>query len=174
MSKTALKKELQLLNKEQLIAQILELYDNYKPVKEYYKLYLDPQGEAELMKKYKMIIINEFFPKSNRIGYARFSVAKKAIADFKALQPSSELLADLMITLPEMACKYTNEYGDMSEPFYTSAANNYEAALKFLKKEQLLSKFKSSCKNCVKYSKWCGYGFEDEMNALFDEYYPEE
>jgi hypothetical protein len=174
MSKTALKKELQLLSKEQLIEHIMELYDNYKSVKEYYKLYLNPQGEAALMEKYKMVIINEFFPKSNRFGHTRFSVAKKAIADFKALKPSPELLADLMITLPEMACKFTNDYGDMSEQFYTSAANNFEAALKFLKKEQLLDKFKSNCENCVKYAKWCGYGFDDGINALFDEYYPEE
>jgi hypothetical protein len=40
------------------------------------------------------------------------------------------------------------------------------------KKEQLLSKFKYNCENCVKYSKWCDYGCEDEMNTLFGEYYP--
>jgi hypothetical protein len=61
-------------------------------------------------------------------------VAKKAIADFRALHPSPELLADVMVTLPEMACQFTHEYGDMIESFYTSAANNFEAALKFLKK----------------------------------------
>jgi len=37
MSKLQLKKELQKLTKEQLIEQITELYDSYKPVKEYYQ-----------------------------------------------------------------------------------------------------------------------------------------
>jgi hypothetical protein len=174
MSKAALKKELQSLTKEQLTEHILVLYDTFKPVKEYYEHYLHPQNENELMEKYRDIIVKEFFPKSNRIGQARFSVAKKAIADFKVLHPSPELLAELMITLPEMACLFTHECGDMSESFYTSASNNFEAALKFIKKEDLLSKFKSRCKACVTASKWCGYGFEDEMNDLFDEYYPEE
>ncbi|MDR1603143.1 MAG: DUF6155 family protein [Tannerella sp.] len=173
MSKAALKKELQSLTKAQLTEQILALYDTFKPVKEYYEHYLNPQGEKELMEKYKAIIVKEFFPKSNRIGQTRFSVAKKAIADFRALHPSPELLADVMVTLPEMACQFTHEYGDMSESFYISAANNFEAALKFLEKEGLLSKFKSRCENCVTNSQWCGYGFEDEMNDLFGEYYLE-
>jgi hypothetical protein len=173
MSKAALKKELQSLTKEQLTEQILALYDTFKPVKEYYELYLHPQNENELMKKYRATIIKEFFPGSNRIGQTRFSVAKKAIADFRALHPSPELLAELMVTLPEMACQFTHDYGDMAESFYTSAANNFEAALKFLKKESLLSRFESRCKACVIHSKWCGYGFEDEMKGLFAEYYPD-
>jgi hypothetical protein len=172
MSKAALKKELQLLTKAQLTEQILELYNTYKSVKEYYEHYLNPQGEKELMEKYKAIIVKEFFPKSNRIGRTRFSVAKKAITDFRALHPSPELLADVMVTLPEMACQFTYDYGDMGESFYTSVANNFEAALKFLKKEDLLNKFKSRCENCVTNSKWCGYGFKDEMKDLFGEYYP--
>jgi hypothetical protein len=71
-----------------------------------------------------------------------------------------------------MACRFLHDYGDASESFYTSASNNFEAALKFLKKEGLLDKFEPRCKACVTNSKWCGYGFEDEMNDLFDEYYP--
>ena len=38
MSKNQLKKELQSLAKEQLMEQIMELYDSYNPVKEYYQL----------------------------------------------------------------------------------------------------------------------------------------
>jgi hypothetical protein len=172
MSKSALKKALQTFTKEQLTEQILDLYDTYKSVKEYYEHYLNPQGDNVLMEKYKAIIVKEFFPSPNRIGQTRFSVAKKAIADFKALHPSPELLAELMVTLPEMACQFTHDYGDMTESFYNSAASNFEAALKFLKKEDLLSKFKSRCEACVTNSHWCGYGFEDEINDLFNEYYP--
>ncbi|MDR1416430.1 MAG: DUF6155 family protein [Prevotellaceae bacterium] len=173
MSKIALKKELNSFTKEQLVGQILELYDTYKQVKEYYKHYLNPQDESDLMEKYKSIIVTEFYPKSNRIGDARFSVAKKAIADFRALHPSPDLLAELLVTLPEQACQFTHDYGDMSEQYYTSAANNFEVALKFLKKENLLDKFKSRCRGCVDNSECCGYGFRDDMEQLFDDYYPD-
>jgi hypothetical protein len=171
MSKTELKKHLQTLTKDQVIEQVLELYGNCKPAKEYFEYFLNPD-EKGLFEKYKAIIINEFYPKGKYTEpKTRFSVAKKAIADFRALKPSPALLADLMVTLPEMACKFTNEYGDMSEQYYTSAVNNYEAALKYLQQNNLLDNFRLRCEDCVKYAEPCGYGFADEISQLFYEYY---
>lgn len=55
------------------------MYENIKPVKEYFEYFLNP-NEIEMFEKYKAVIVNEFYPKSK---YAepktRFSVAKKAI-----------------------------------------------------------------------------------------------
>jgi len=171
MSKTELKKHLLSLSKEQVIEQVLGLYDTCKPAKEYFEYFLNP-NEQEQFEKHKAIIINEFYPKGK---YAepktRFSVAKKAIADFRGLSPSPELLADLMVTLPEMACQFTFDFGDMWEQFYTSTANNFELALKFMQKHGLLEQFKLRCENCVKYAEPCGYGFADEISELFYQYY---
>lgn len=171
MSKTELKKHLLSLTKEQVIEQVLGLYDTCKPAKEYFEYFLNP-NEKEKFGKYKDIIVNEFFTNTLiGIGKLRFSVAKKAIAEFRSLSPSPELLGDLMVTLPEMACKFTSEYGDMSEQYYTSAATNFELALKFLQKHGLLEQFKLRCQDCVKYAEPCGYGFADEISELFSEYY---
>ena len=124
------------------------------------------------LKSTRAIVINEFFPKGKSVvGKTRFSVAKKAIADFRTMKPAPELLADLMVTLAEMACQYTFDYGDMWEQYYTSAATNFELALKFLQKHELLEKFKLRCQDCVKHAESCGYGFADEISELFDEYY---
>ncbi len=46
MSKPALKKELLKLTKEQLVEQILDLYDKNKAVKEFYDFYLNPLNES--------------------------------------------------------------------------------------------------------------------------------
>jgi hypothetical protein len=171
MSKSTLKKHLQSLTKEQLIETVLEMYDSMKPVKEYLEFLLDP-NEKEMVEKYRTVIMNEFYPRLKHTEpKTRFSVARKAIADFKALKPSSDLLGDLMLTLAEMACKFTYDYGDMWEQYYDSAANNFESALKYLKRNDLLANFKLRCENCVKYAKNCGWGFEDEINSLFYEYY---
>jgi len=48
MSKAKLKKELSSLTKEQLVEQILDLYDKNKAVKEFYDFYLNPRNEKEL------------------------------------------------------------------------------------------------------------------------------
>lgn len=171
MSKSTLKKHLQSLTKEQVIELVLKLYDAYKPEREYLEHLMIPD-EKGLLEKYKSIIINEFFPKGKFIdGKLRFSVAKKAIADFQVLKPSPELLGDLLVTLPEVACQYTSEFGDMTEQYYTSTATNFQRALIFLRRNDLLEHYKTRCQRCVKYAEKCGYGFSDEIANLFFEFY---
>jgi hypothetical protein len=169
MSKTELKKHLQSLTKEQVIEQVLELYGNCKPAKVYLEYFLKPDEKGQF-EKYKAIIINEF-SEGKRMPKMRFSVAKKAISDFRQLNPSPLLYGDLMLTLAEAAWKLAYNLSDLWEQYYDSAANNYEAALKFLQKNNLLDNFKLRCLDCVKHSRYCGYGFEDQMDQLFKDYY---
>ena len=80
MSKTKLKKHLLSLTKEQVIEQVLRLYDTCKPAKEYFEYYLPPDEKGQF-EKYKAVIINEFYPKGKYVEpKTRFSVAKKPLA----------------------------------------------------------------------------------------------
>ena len=172
MSRQKLKKEFQKFTKEQLIEQILNLYDTNKSVKEFYDFYLNPHNEKDLVEKYKKIITNEFNVQNPMRAGLKYSVAKKAISDFKGLSPSAESLADVMLTLPECACQFTYEYGDMTEGFYNSAVTNFETALKYISANGLLDKFKLRAEQCVDWASPCGYGFADEIAGIYDEYYP--
>ena len=67
MSKAALKKELQKFTKDQLVEQVLDLYDKNKSVKEFDDLHLNPINEKDLAKKYKKIILKEFDVESPQI-----------------------------------------------------------------------------------------------------------
>lgn len=171
MSISALKKELSKLTKTQLVTHILDLYNNNKSVKEFYDFHLNPQDEQELIKKYKKLIRKEFNVENPMKSTEKFSVAKKAISEFKNLQPAPDSLADVMLYLPESACELTALYGDFSEQFYYSAYNNFRAALVFLKKNNLLEQFKPRAAQCVKWASNCGYGFGDDIESAFDEYY---
>ena len=128
MPKSTLKLHLQSLTKEQTIDLVLQIYDNVKPAKEFMEFYLNP-NEKEILEKYHKIIIQKFYPDTKSFNpKIQFSVCKKAISDFRALKkPSPELLADLMITLPETACKFTYEFEDMWEQYYDSTIKNIEA-----------------------------------------------
>jgi hypothetical protein len=173
MSKPALKKELLKLTKEQLVEQILDLYDKNKAVKEFYDFYLNPHNEKELVEKYKKLIRKEFNVEKPERSTEKFSVAKKAISEFKGLQPSPEALADVMLYLPESACELTYCYGDYSEQFYDSTWNNYKAALAFMAKNGLLDKFKLRAEQCVDWASVCGYGFADDIADVYYHYYQE-
>ena len=173
MSKLALKKELQKLTKEQLIEQILNLYDKNKSIKELYDFYLNPKNEKELAEKYKKLIRKEFDVNRPEYSSLKYSIAKKSISDFRDLQPLPESLADVMLALPEYACEFTYRYGDMDEAFYNGAYNNFSTALKFIDKHYLQDNFKLRVKQCVKWASSCGYGFADDIADLFYEYYRE-
>ena len=173
MSKAKLKKELNNLSKENLVEQILDLYDKNKSVKEFYDFYLNPHNEKELVEKYKKIIIKEFNVERPERSGLKFSIAKRAISDFRDLQPSPVALADVMLTLPEYACAFTYTYGDMEESFYNGAYNNFVAALKFIHKHDLLYNFKLRVEQCVKWASVCGYGFADDIAEVFYDYYGE-
>lgn len=174
MSKTALKKELQKLTKEQLLEQVLDLYDKNRAVKEFYDFYLNPKNEKELVKKYKKLIRKEFNVENPMYCGEKFSVAKRAISNFRDLQPSPEALADVMLYLPESACELTYCYGDYSEQFYNSAYNNYKIAMEFIHAHDLLDSFKLRAAQCVEWASPCGYGFSSDMADVFYEYYQEE
>jgi hypothetical protein len=174
MSKSALKKELEKLTKNQLVEQILDLYEKNKAVKELYNFYLNPRNETALVEKYKKLILKEFGVENCMRAGLKFSVAKQVISNFKDLQPSSKALADVMLCLPECACEFTYHFGDMDEKFYNGAYNNFVAALKFLHKHDLLDAFKTRVKQCVKWSSSCGYGFADAIFDGYLEYYPDE
>lgn len=171
MTKSQLKKELQCLTKEQLVEQILDLYDKNKAVKEFYDFYPNPKNEKELVEKYKKIIRKEFNVEYPERSSEKFSVAKRAISDFRSLQPSPEAIADVMLYLPESACELTYCYGDYSEQFYDSTTNNYKVALMFMQKHGLLDKLRLRAEQCVCWAEPCGYGFSDEIADLYYEYY---
>ncbi len=106
---------------------VLQIYDNVKPARVFMEYYLNP-NEKEILEKYHKIIIQKFYPDTKSFNpKIRFSVCKKAISDFRALKPSPDLLADLMITLPETACKFTYEFGNIWEQYYDSTIKNIEA-----------------------------------------------
>lgn len=124
MFKPTLKRHLQSLTKEQVIDFVLQVYDSVKPAK-------------EMLEKYRKIIVQEFYPTAKSAEpKTRFSVCKKAIADFRALKPSPELLADLMLTLAENAANFTYDYGDMWEQYYISAENNFDVGTEIYEEKQ--------------------------------------
>src|SRR5690554_8176562 len=104
MSKTKLKKELQKLTKEQLIVQILDLYDKNKHIKVIYNFYLNPLDENQLAEKYIAIIKKEFEVARHERAGLKFLVAKKSIAELNSLSPAAESLANVMLTLRVCHC----------------------------------------------------------------------
>lgn len=161
------------MTKDHMEGFILEMYSNSKSVAEYIDHFLNPDKGNEGLEKYKKIIEKEFYPKNPMNATLKYSVAKKAIKDFAGLKPDPMYLGELMLYLPELACRFTHDFGDMSEQYYISAENNFNIALSYISKHGLLAHLKDQAKRCLQYASSCGYGFDDAMNDIYYKYYEE-
>ena len=168
MGITELKKELKRLDKTKLIDLIADLYKKNKSVRELLDFYVNPQ-EEEIFEKYRDKVFEAFYPSR---GYKlKLKEGKQAIADFKKLGPSQDLLADLMLFYVETGVKFTNEYGDIGESFYSSIESTYQAALKLMQKEKLLEKFADRAGKVVNDTSNIGWGFHDYLGDVHAEFY---
>ena len=160
--------------KEEIIGMVLAMYDARKEAKEYLEFYANPDEDAKL-EEYKKIITEEFYPSRGRQEQkTRFSVCRKAVSDYKKLKPSPDKLADLMLYYVENACRFTYDYGDMWEQYYTSVENNFDKTMAFIAKNNLLNHFKPRLQMCVEWASPCGWGFADTIADIYYEYFPED
>ncbi len=169
MSKSTVKKLLQSMTKEEIIKIVLKLYSARKEAQEYLDFYAEPDEKSKL-EEYKAIIREEFYPKNDwRTPKVRFSVCRKAVSDFKKLQPSAEAIAELLVSYMEWATHFTYDYGDMWEQYYDSVAKNFGKTLKHLLANDLWNQYENRLQKCVEWSSRNGYGFADTIKKLYYE-----
>ncbi len=169
MPTKGLKKHITSLTKEELLKHIVELGKKYKPVQEYHQLFFENDVEAVVV-KYKKQIEDEFYP-TRGLPKERLSVARKAITEAKKLGIPAESLADLMFLYVKTGVRFTNDYGDINESFYTSMESMFCKALDFIAKEGLLDNFKDRAYKITEESCNTGWGFHDTLCDYYYEYY---
>jgi len=131
MSKRALTKYLQSLDKEELENQVLELYAKFKPVRDYYGFVFNPK-EEKLMEEARFKISKEYFPTNGRKPKARRSVAQKLIKNYMTLELDPTLLSDLMLFNIETAIRFNARKPARQESFYKSVLNSFEQAVEYI------------------------------------------
>lgn len=171
MGLTDIKKELKKLDKNQIIDLVTDLYKRNNSVKDFFEFYINPNGR-ELFEKYRIKVFEAFYPKR---GYNyKLKDGKQAISDFKKLGTSAELLVELMLFYVETGVKFTNDFGDIDEPFYKSLATTFVDSLTLMSKENLLNKFKDRVGKVVDDANGIGWGFYDYLFQVWLEFYPSE
>ena len=170
VTKSAVKAYLMQRSPEELLEEALDIFARFPVVQDYYYAKLHPVDDTELLKKYKAAIRKEFFPEHG-FGKANRSVARKAVADYKKVSGDPAGLADVMLYFVEMGVKFTNEYGDIDEPFYNSMERMFHKALQHLVAFGLQDDFEDRCRRIVSDSAHTGWGFHDVLSDLFHNVY---
>ncbi len=163
------RKELMVLEKEELVFHISELYKKYKDVKEYFDFYADPD-EEKIIEKFKARVHEGFYP--NRGWRLKLYRSRKAINEFKKLGISNEADATLMLYFTEVAVMYAREKKTKTESYYTRMENSFEKALELMEKYELLAHFQPQCENIVERSAPFPWRAGEIMSEIYCRYYP--
>ncbi|HYA15635.1 MAG TPA: DUF6155 family protein, partial [Syntrophales bacterium] len=161
-----LKKYLQELPSDNVIADIITLCKDIPEVRDYYFTKIYPGAEEVILEKYKKVIENEYFP-ARGFGNARSSIARKAISDFKKISKSPVNVVDLLFFHVSIGVDYTNEYGDIDDSFYTSLENSFEQALKFSFQHGINNAVKENAKTLCEKCQGFGWGFSDSIRGIY-------
>lgn len=164
------RKELQELDKEQLIYHISELYKKYKDVKAYFDFFSNPDERA-ILEKYKERVHEGFYPvRGWRLKLYR---SRRAINEFRKLGISPEADAELLLYFTECAVVYAQQKKPKGEDYYTRLENSLEKALEQMEKHNLLEMFRVKMEDLVKRSKsfpWnCGQHVETIGRRFYGE-----
>ncbi len=140
MSKRALKKYLSERKKAELEELLMDLYERFPSVKEYYNFVFNPK-EDRLIQEAKVKISNEYFPLKRKKAKARRSVAQNFIKRFIKLGVDPPLIADVMLYNLEIAQSFSKEK-NVQDSFYKSMLNSFTEAVQFVALNGILPEFK--------------------------------
>jgi len=164
----SLKKYLDQFTKMQLIEQILELQKKYKDVKTYYEFTLNLTSPAQA-DKVKKAIHKLFNPSS--MSDPKLREARREVSLFRKLSPPEDSVADVMLHYVECGVEFTNNYGDINEPFYNSIASMFYDACEYIQKNELQNLFKERCRKIMYATDGIGWGFHDELSQYFYDFF---
>ncbi|MEX2380178.1 MAG: DUF6155 family protein [Vicingaceae bacterium] len=159
MSKRQLTEFLNDLNKQELKEQVIDLYQRFKDVKEFYDFSFDPK-EEERLRLVKTKISREYFPENGRKAKKRRSVAQKHIRKLQQLEADPVIIADIMLYHIEVAQTYTLENTIKQQAFYKSMLTSFQAALAWIDQNGLLPDFQDRIESIIEESKaqeWCNF-----------------
>jgi len=151
MAFSKVKKELENLNKDQIITLIGELYKNNKANKEFLDHFANPD-EKVLFEKFSQRIKDVFFPSRGKIDLRK---GRKALTEFKKMGTSTEKNVELMFFYIETGNEAAKNFWQLDASYYNSLSSVFQEALKLLQKEEMLAEFNAKILHLInKVSSW--------------------
>lgn len=95
-----LNKFLENKNDEFLRDEIVMLYQKFEAVKEYYRVRLQPEKTDDIVQKYKAVLKKQIYP-FRGFPELKYSIARKAITDFKKVCRDPAAIIDMQLTYVE-------------------------------------------------------------------------
>ena len=167
-----IKPQIEALSSAQLVALVKDLFDYSSDNRSLLAARMLPQGDSgAALEKYRKQIVDQFFPKRG-FGKLRLGEARKAIRDYRKLTSDWVGAVDLMLTYVENGTRFTNEYGDIDEPFYNSLESVLDDMLKLLMTPdgaRIYPTFQRRIERLAHEASGIGWGYGDQVTDQIEE-----
>jgi hypothetical protein len=168
LGKRELRTFLEVMSKEELVEQALQLFADFSEVREYFEMRLGPADDSETVRrKYKRIIDGAFYSPHGE-PRLHLSAARKAIRDYRKVARSTGGVVDLMLHYVETGLAFAHDLGFMDEPFARSLTLVFRDALGEIVKAGLQPEFAPRCTKIVESSTGFGWWLPDMMADVYD------
>lgn len=151
---------------------LLELALYHPAVENFLKVRFDPTTPIPDFESYKGAVSDEFFPDWG-YGNGSPSIAYRMLQRVESEATSTRQVLDFVFFCVETGVQYTNDYGDINEEFYMAFEDLFERAAKLAVANGLSDVYSQQAENIVTSTAEIGWGFHDELDRIFIEYFAE-
>ena len=160
---SAVRQQLTTWDKPALLALVKDLYEAAAENRDFIHARCKA-GECggEALEQYRRKIVEQFFP-ARGDGKLKLGEARKAIRDYRKATGNIPGTAELLLTYVENGARFTREYGDIDERFYSSVESALEelAALLRGKARGMYPQFRDRLARVEQLTDGVGWGFHD-------------
>lgn len=149
--------------KPALLALVKDLYAASEAARDLVNTRYRPAESAPaILEKARQKVVEQFFPKRGW-GKLKLADARKAIRDYQKTTGNIPGTAELLLTYVENGAKFTAEFGDIDERFYSSVESTFEELAKLLRgpARSLYPEFQARLDHVEFITRPVGWGFHD-------------
>ena len=160
---SAVRQQLASWDKPALLALVKDLYAAAEVSRDLVDARCQPgQSSGAILEKYRGKIVEQFFPARGE-GKLKLGEARKAIRDYRKATGNVSGAVELLMTYVENGTRFTHEYGDIDERFYSSVESALDELATLLRGEarEIYPKFSDRLAKVEKMTDGIGWGFHD-------------
>ena len=153
--------------KSALLALVKELYDAAAENRDFIEARCLPEDGGAILEKYRRKIVEQFFPARGE-GKLKLGEARKAIRDFRKATRDVPGTAELLMAYVENGTRFTQEYGDIDERFYSSVESALDELAVLLRgpAREMYPQFRERLAKVEQMTDGIGWGFHDFIAEL--------
>jgi hypothetical protein len=151
LTKKSLLKHLSKSDKEDIIREVIILFDKFKSVKEYYTAELT-DDKNPLLENYKKKITKAYLLKNPKERSTNINI-NKLINEFKKINIYNHEIVDLLLHRTECGIAAFNRNNKRSATFYNCITTTFKEAITLITADNSLSEFQERIDKIIKTSK---------------------